>query len=88
MGGAEGGSQGVQDKEVTVDARGSRCPQPFVEMVRAFAKMGWRGRVRLLTSDRRCRDMAVELGGALGIKVIWEGQDGESFIIVAEMGGS
>lgn len=88
MGGSEGGFQGVQDKEVVVDTRGSRCPQPFVEMIKAFARIGWKGRVKLLTSDKRCRDMVVELGGSLGIRMVGEAQEGEIYIIIAEMGGS
>jgi len=76
--------------EAVIDTRGQKCPQPFVEMVKAFMKMGGRGRVRILTDDETCKTFIPDYGKDLDFNLVSIEDKGGYYEIVMskEDGGS
>ena len=72
-------------REVTLDTRGQKCPQPFVEMVKAFMRMGGRGRVRVITDDEACLKFIPDYGRDLDFEVVSvEEAEGYYVIVMAK----
>lgn len=57
-------------EETIVDTRGQKCPYPFVEMVKAFMKMGGKGRVKVITDDETCLHFIPDYGKDLDFKLV------------------
>ncbi|MEN2999483.1 MAG: sulfurtransferase TusA family protein [Acidilobaceae archaeon] len=72
---------------VTLDMRGRRCPEPFVEIVRAFMGMGWRGEVKVITDNKECAEFIKSYGGDMGFEVSYEAK-GDLFEVMVRKGGS
>lgn len=68
-------------REVTLDTRGQKCPQPFVEMVKTFMKMGGRARVRIITDDEACLKFIPDYGKDLDFEVI-SVERGEGYYVI------
>ena len=56
--------------EVTLDTRGQKCPQPFVEMVKVFMKVKGRVRVKVITDDEACLKFIPDYGRDLDFELV------------------
>ncbi|MCS7106498.1 MAG: sulfurtransferase TusA family protein [Acidilobaceae archaeon] len=72
---------------VTLDMRGKRCPEPFVEIVRAFMGMGWKGEVKVIMDSKDCAEFVKSYGEDLGFQVSYEAK-GDHFELTVRRGGS
>ncbi len=57
-------------EEIIVDTRGQKCPQPFIEMVRASMKVSGRVRIKVLTDDEKCLNFIPDYGRDLDYELV------------------
>lgn len=72
-------SEGVE--EVTLDTRGQRCPQPFVEMVKVFMRTKGRVRVRVITDDEACLKFIPDYGRDLDFELV-SVEEGQGYYVI------
>ncbi|MDT7887676.1 MAG: sulfurtransferase TusA family protein [Desulfurococcales archaeon] len=69
------------NKEVVLDTRGQLCPKPFIELVKAFMKLGGVGIVKIYTDDETCTSVIPKHAEEVGFQVI-SIERGDSYIII------
>jgi len=57
-------------KEVVLDTRGQVCPKPFIELVKAFMKLGGNGTVKVYTDDETCISIIPKHAEEVGFQVV------------------
>jgi tRNA 2-thiouridine synthesizing protein A len=74
----------MADEEITVDARGHRCPVPTLKLRRALEAAPPGARVRLLADDPMARIDVPHFAGQIGAEVLETAEAGAalSFLVV------
>jgi TusA-related sulfurtransferase len=67
--------------EVTLDTRGQKCPQPFVEMVKVFMKTTGKVRVRVITDDEACLKFIPDYGRDLDFELV-NVEEGQGYYVI------
>lgn len=71
--------------EVVLDTRGQQCPKPFLELVKAFMKMGGSGVVKIYTDDETCMSVIPGHAESVGFQVVSMERVENYIVIVVKM---
>ncbi len=75
-------------REIVLDTRGQVCPKPFIELVKAFMKLGGNGVVKVYTDDETCTSVIPRHAEEVGFQVVSiERMEGYIVITVKMEGG-